>query len=382
MKKLLIYLFASLLLQLGALISPVQAQTGDVIPGHILVKFKSSAREDDISAQLKIHQAQIARMIKGLDVLVLRVPERYQDAILTALSKNPFVEYAERDYVATALMTPNDPYYIDQWAFPKIRSDVAWDTTLGNSVIVGIVDTGVSKTHPDLAGKVVARTNFTDSSTDDDMNGHGTHVGGIVAAVTNNSEGVAGGCPGCQLLSAKVLNDSGSGAYSWVANGIIWAADNNARVINLSLGGSAKSTTLENAVKYAWNHNAVVVAAAGNSGRSSKLYPAAYTNAIAVAATDSQDRKAYFSQYGRWVDIAAPGVNIYSTWTGDGYTYASGTSMATPEVSAAAALVWSTQYGTSSSAVRNRLESTADRISGTGYYWSSGRVNAAKAVAP
>ncbi len=192
-------------------------------------------------------------------------------------------------------------------------------------------------------------------------------------------------------MNGKVLNDSGSGAYSWVANGIIWAADNDAKVINMSLGGSRKSRTLENAVNYAWKKEVVVVAAAGNSANPSKTYPAAYTNAIAVAATNNKDQKASFSSYGaKWVDVAAPGENIFSTFPNHpykinkslGYDFGSGTSMATPMTSAVAALIWSTPYGNSASQVRTRLESTADKITGTGTYWSAGRVNAANAVAP
>ncbi|KKR79437.1 MAG: peptidase S8/S53 subtilisin kexin sedolisin, partial [Candidatus Daviesbacteria bacterium GW2011_GWC1_40_9] len=168
-----------------------------------------------------------------------------------------------------------------------------------------------------------------------------------------------------------------------------WATDNGAKVVNMSLGGSVKSSTLEKAVNYAWDHQVVVVAAAGNSANPSKTYPAAYTNAIAVAATNNKDQKASFSSYGaKWVDVAAPGVDIFSTFPNHpykinkslGYDFGSGTSMATPMTSAVAALIWSTPYGTSASQVRTRLEGTADKIPGTGMYWSSGRVNAANAV--
>ena len=159
----------------------------------------------------------------------------------------------------------------------------------------------------------------------------------------------------------------------------------------MSLGGPLPSRTLEKAVNYAWNHGVVVVAAAGNSGDRTKTYPGSYKNVIAVAATNNTDQKATFSNYGaRWVDVAAPGVDIFSTFPNHpytinkslGYDFASGTSMATPIVSGVAGLIWSTSYGTSASQVRTRLEGTADNITGTGTYWSSGRVNAANAVAP
>ena len=271
-----------------------------------------------------------------------------------------------------------------------IDASSAWDVTLGGGVKVAVLDTGVDQDHEDLPINFSLQKNFTTSPSVDDFYGHGTHVAGIIAAVGDNGKGVSGGCPSCVILNGKVLRDDGAGYYSWIANGITWAADNQAKVINLSLGGPASSRTLQNAVNYAWKKGAVVVAAAGNSGNQSKTYPAAYANAIAVAATDNRDQKASFSEYGKWVDIAAPGVNVFSTFPNHpykinkspNYDYGSGTSMATPMTSAAAALIWTTGYGTSASSVRSRLESTTDKIPGTGIYWSAGRVNAEAAVTP
>ncbi len=377
-----------------------QTDVNDRAPGHILVKFKDGTSEHQIKSTVKGQSSAVVGKVVDLDVLVLQVPQAAEAKVVLALSHNPNVEYAEPDYIAHTLTTPNDPYFVNQWGLENandadIDAPSAWDFTEGNSTLVAILDTGVSKSHPDVASQVTDRSNFSDSSTDDDLNGHGTHVGGIVAALTNNATGVAGVCPSCKLMSVKVLNDNGAGAYSWIANGITYAANHGAKVISMSLGGSQKSTTLENAVKYAWNHNVVVVAAAGNSGNPSKTYPAAYTNAIAVAATNNQDQKAGFSEYGSWVDVAAPGVDIYSTWNDNSstsnpqpvcdssvecYKYASGTSMATPMASGVAALIWSTGNYTTASEVRNRLEATADKIGGTGTYWSSGRVNALNAV--
>lgn len=381
------------------------ASPNDRVPGQVLVKFKPDTSQNTINNELKRHGAKVTDQVAAIGVLVLAVPPNAQDRIITALSQNPNVEFAEADYLAFATATPNDTYFTNQWGLENtgqtikgqvgavdadINAPTAWNTTQG-SVKVAILDTGIDQDHEDLSAKVVLQRNFTDSPTIDDLYGHGTHVGGIVAAITNNNIGVAGDCPNCQLFNGKVLNDSGSGAYSWIANGIIWAADNNAKVINMSLGGSVKSFTLENAVNYAWSHNVIVVAAAGNSANPSKTYPGAYTNAIAVASTNNLDQKSSFSSYGaKWVDVAAPGENIFSTFPTHpykinkslGYDFGSGTSMATPMVSGTAALIWSTGYGTSVSSVRNRLESTADKIPGTGTYWSAGRIDAAVAVAP
>ncbi len=375
----------------------------DHVQGRILVQFTKGTPQDQIDTQLRGNRAQIVDRLDVLDVLVVQVPPQAEEKVIAALSKNPHVEYAELDYIAEVFLTPNDSYFSNQWGLENtgqsikgisgivdadIDGPTAWEATTGG-VKVAILDTGIDQDHEDVSSKIVLQKNFTNSPTIDDLYGHGTHVGGIVAAVTNNNLGVAGGCPDCLLLNGKVLNDSGSGAYSGIANGITWATDNGAKVINMSLGGPTKSTTLEKAVNYAWSKNVVVVAAAGNSANPSKTYPAAYTNAIAVAATNNKDQKASFSSYGaKWVDVAAPGENIFSTFPNHpyainkslGYDFGSGTSMATPMTSATAALIWSTSYGTSASNVRSRLESTADKIPGTGTYWSAGRINAAQAV--
>ena len=412
MKKLFIFsitLLFILLLGFFNLFSPLaKAQdNNNHVPGQVLIKFKDGVSQADRDNLLRNNRARVVNKLEALGVLVLQVPQTAEEKVVAALSRNPHVDYAELDYIGQAFFIPNDTYFVgNQWGLENtgqiikgitgvvdadIDGPTAWETTAGG-VKVAILDTGIDQDHEDLSPKIVLNRDFTGSSSGyDDMYGHGTHVGGIVAAVTNNGTGVASGCPSCQLINGKVLNDNGSGAYSWIASGITWAADNGAKVINMSLGGSVKSFTLENAVNYAWSKGVVVVAAAGNSGNPSKTYPAAYTNAIAVAATNNKDQKATFSSYGaKWVDVAAPGENIFSTFPNHpykinkslGYDFGSGTSMATPMTSAVAALIWSTPYGTSASQVRTRLESTADKITRTGTYWSAGRVNAANAVAP
>jgi subtilisin family serine protease len=181
--------------------------------------------------------------------------------------------------------------------------------------------------------------------------------------------------------TVKVLGDNGNGSWSWISNGIVWAADNGAKVISMSLGGHSGSSTVQNAVNYAWSKGVVVVAAAGNDGNTTRNYPAYYTNAIAVAATNDNDAKASFSNYGSWVDVAAPGVSILSTKP-SGYGRLSGTSMATPHVAGVAGLVWSTGLcGTTDNAcVRTQIEALADPISGIGSYWTYGRINAARSL--
>ena len=370
------------------------AQAPDDTPGHapdrILVKFQPGTPDE---AKANVHQrlgGRVIGVIPGIDVAVVSVSQNQAAEKARAYGREKNVEFAEPDYIAKAILTPDDPNFGYQWGMTKIQAPQAWDVTTGSSnVKIAILDTGIDQDHPDLSSKIAANKNFTTSSTVDDLYGHGTHCAGIAAAITNNSIGVAGVGFNTSLMNGKVLDDKGSGYYSWIASGITWATNNGAKVISMSLGGSSGSSTLENAVNYAWNNGVVVVAAAGNNGNTAPSYPAYYANCIAVAATDQTDAKASFSTYGSWVDVAAPGVSIYSTLPNHSnsigtvnYGYLSGTSMATPHVAGLAALVWSTtSYGTSNTSVRSRIQSTADKIAGTGTYWQYGRINAYTAVA-
>ncbi|CUU02040.1 thermitase [Armatimonadetes bacterium GBS] len=314
----------------------------------------------------------------------------------------PGVSYVEPNYIYHAIATPNDPYYAQQWALPKIQANWAWDLWTPRAVVyVAIIDTGVDYNHSDLvnkfrrtsSGAVYGWNTLRNNSNANDDNGHGTHVAGIAAAQINNGVGVAGVAawnPAAsgynayvQIMPVKVLGASGSGSLSSIANGITWAVNNGADVLNLSLGGSSGSQTLANAVAYAWNAGCLIVAAAGNSGSSPPQYPAYYTTCIAVAATDSSDRLASFSQYGSWVDIAAPGVSILSTYYRNRYAYMDGTSMACPHVAGAAALVWSNSPWLTNQQLRSILETNVDPYSPYGTRTiapGAGRLNVYRAL--
>jgi len=357
-------------------------------PDQILVKFLPGTPEVTKADIHRKHSGQVVDVIPRLDVQVVRIPKDKVQEKVKAYKEEANVEYAEPDYIAEAILVPNEPYFGKQWGMVKIQAPEAWDITAGSSaVIIAICDTGIDRNHEDLQLKIVLSNNFTSNGTVDDENGHGTHVAGIAAAITDNGKGVAGVGFNSSLMNAKVLGKNGSGYYSWVANGIIWAADNGAKVINMSLGGTSPSITIECAVNYAWCNGCVLVAASGNSNTILPLYPAYYNNCIAVAATDINDNKASFSNYGTWVDIAAPGVDIFSTLPNHrnklgkrNYGSLSGTSMSAPHVAGVAALVWATGYGTSNSSVRNRLQSTAD-AAGTMYsIYGIKRLNAYNAV--
>jgi thermitase len=395
MKKLLIsiVLLAALLLSTWSGFAAAQGpnDTPSHAPDRILVKFKPGTPENTRASVNAKLGGRVVETIPGIDVQVVSVPKNTEVEKIGQYKKDRNVEFAEPDYVATAILTPDDHYFRYQWGMTKIQAPDAWSVTTGSSAIdIAILDTGIDQDHEDLAAKIVANKNFTLSRTVDDLYGHGTHVAGIAAAITNNAVGVAGVGFNTKLMNVKVLNDSGSGYYSWIANGITWAANNGAKVINMSLGGTSSSSTLESAINYAWSKGVVIVAAAGNNGNTAPVYPAYYPNCIAVAATDQNDARASFSSYGNWVDVAAPGDSIYSTLPNHNYKIGgissygvlSGTSMAAPHVAGLAGLVWSTSYGTDNASVRSRIESTADAISGTGTYWHYGRINAYEAVAP
>lgn len=376
MKKAL-FVFITVFIFLVA-ISASSTQAESLGSGRLLVKFKPSIRAEYKQELFKKHGLSQLQRIDALDIDVLEAKGQKLSSLIRELGGISAIEYAEPDFEASAFQIPNDPYYPSQWSLPKIETPGAWDKISGAGVDIAVVDTGIDSSHEDVGIKVIQRANFTDEG-DGDFNGHGTHVAGIAAAVTNNSLGIAGLGADSNLFSAKALDKDGSGYYSWVANAITWSADNGAEVINLSLGGSFSSRTLQDAVKYAWNKGSVIAAAAGNNGNSRRTYPAYYSETIAVAATDQNDVKPKWSSYGSWVDVAAPGVSILSSYKG-GYESLSGTSMSTPHVAGLAALVKSLNPSWTNQQVRDKIESSADKINKTGSYWSKGRINACKAV--
>lgn len=362
----------------------------------MIVKFAPGV---DKKAVAEKYQGRVISEIPQIGVTVMDIAGSEGEA--ERKLKQEKVEYVEPDVKLEALNVPNDTRYSQQWALPKISWDQLPVTSSAYNpstatILVAVVDTGVDYTHEDLQNKVDINNDWDFVNNDDDAmddNLHGTHVAGIAAAATNNSIGIAGVSVNMvRILPVKVLDQSGSGYNSWVIQGITYAADNGAKVVNLSLGSNFKSSALESAVNYAWSKGAVVAAAAGNSNNPSKTYPGAYTKAMAVWASDQNDNKASFSSYGSWVDIGAPGVGILSTvpvakdvkdGTNDGYYLGSGTSMATPYVAGLAGLIFSQNPGMTNAVVRNKIESTADPVAGRLYSRGNlghGRINALKAL--
>jgi len=315
---------------------------------------------------------------------------------LTAFRADPNIEYAEPNYTVRMLFTPNDPSFSNQWGLENakdkdIDASQAWSITKGKAtVLIAIVDTGVLYTHPDLQGSRMRTDIDKDFSNNDDDaiddNGHGTHVAGIIAANTDNSEGIAGVCPGCSILPIKVLDSSLQGNAETVSKGIKYAADQHADIISLSLGMTPKcgcSKTIAQALNYAFVKGSLLIAASGNDGTSSLSYPSSSSRVMSIGATNKKDQKTSWSNYGGGLDLVAPGDTILSTWLSDSYADKSGTSMSTPFVSGVAGLILSQNSSRSNVRVWWILQHSTDPLNGQ-KGWNSkvgfGRLNAYKAL--
>ncbi|MEP7103309.1 MAG: PA14 domain-containing protein [Candidatus Dojkabacteria bacterium] len=310
----------------------------DPVPNQVVVNFKPGATDEEKQAYIKSIGATVVSEIANLNSVVVNL-----DSNNTALPESTIVAAQEPDYYAAALSTPNDPSYSEQWALSTMNVQSVWDSMTTEQsqleVKVAVIDSGVCANHPDLQGKIIDGKNFIDNSSNvnDDL-GHGCSVAGIIAANINNNIGIAGIAPNVKIMPLKVLDSQGLGSYSNVAAAIVYAADHEAKVINLSLGGSNTSTLLENAVNYAKSKNVIVVAAAGNTGQEGVLYPAAYENSIAVGSIDQSLQRSSFSTYGPQIDIYAPGRDILTTKVDGTYGLVSGTSFAAPQVAGIYAL--------------------------------------------
>lgn len=346
--------------------TPTQSPTPpEVIEyAEILVKLNPQKNRQKALEQLENYGDLQTRdvLAKTLGVYGLQVPSREVARIIAELSKSPDFLYAEPNYEIYAQeIIPNDPGWNLQYNMTAIRAPQGWVYSTGSSAVtIAIVDSGVDMTHPDLFGKIVAGYDFVNDDNDPaDDYGHGTHVAGLAAAFGNNGIGIAGTSWGARIMPVKVLNSSGLGTYANAAAGIVWAADQGAQVINLSFGGIAPSSVLEDAVNYAAARGIVLVGAAGNNGSPSVLYPAAYPAVIAVSATNSANQRASFSNYGPQIELAAPGAGIYSLHLGGGYLIRNGTSMSAPQVSGLAAILLGLPGNASASAVRGQMQASA-----------------------
>ncbi|MFZ7111158.1 MAG: Ig-like domain-containing protein, partial [Desulfatiglandales bacterium] len=370
---------------LGA--SPAFAGNGKAkyVAGELLIQMKVGASKSEVKGALKQCGATTLGEIERIRVKRIKVPAQALEKVKAALSKNPHFSFVENNYLAMGAVNPNDEKFPSQWHLPKISAPAGWDLNVGSEgEPIAIIDSGVDPTHPDLAAKLLTGYNFVGDNTDThDVLGHGTAVAGSSAAITNNTTGVAGVAWNNPIMPLAVLGADNLASYYDVAAAVIYAVDRGVRVINISLGGPSISYTMQNAVTYAWNHGALVFASAANSNTSTPHYPAACTYAVAVSATTSTDTKASFSNYGDWIDIAAPGSSILTTNRGGGYGSWSGTSFSSPIAAGLAALIWSVDPSLTNAEVLDIMTRNADDLGDPGFdiYFGYGRINVATSLA-
>lgn len=443
-------IFATLLASVLSLASPSVRSWGlpegaspppRFAPDQLLVAFRPGTPAADIAQAHTAAGARVIRHYQAIGVHFLQIPSGRVEVLAALYASNPNVRYAEPNFYRPLILPTEgkDPappnglgmqYFPEQWGLNNtaqplydpatggtlkgtldadIDAPEAWDVTQGSSTVkIAILDSGVECTHVDLVGKCVEQLNFTGSSTPTDLLGHGTHVAGIAAANTNNGVGTAGVGWNARIGSLKVCHEWPSESFPWIGMcnvadsvaGLMHAANNGYRVANMSYGSDpdpySPSQAEADAIRYAWSKGVVLVAAAGNDYADTPIYPAAFPEVIAVAATDRYDNLAYFSTFGKsWVSVAAPGHTILSTFPNAAcslaaddpegcYNWLSGTSMASPHVAGIAALVLAHTPGLTNVQARSYIENNADAAGALGQNFKAwvkyGRVNARAAV--
>lgn len=355
------------------------------VPGRLVLRERGGLGADALARALVQVGARRVESVAGVDGTVVEADEASMVGIESALRRSGLFSSVERDHLAEIAEAPNDPYYPAQWGLPRSGVPAAWGLSSGAGVTVAVVDTGVDASHPDLQGQVLIGYDFLNDDADpSDDNGHGTRMSGIIGAVRDNAEGGSGVAPAATILSVKALDAQGYGPYSAVANGIVYAVDHGARVVNLSLVGTAPSSILQAAVDYAAAQDVVVVAAAGNYGTDVPGYPAASTGAVAIAAVSDGDAHPSFSNYGAWISVAAPGVDVLTTTLDAGYSASSGTSPAAAFASGVFALLRAANPALSRGEAISRVQNGAVDLGTAGWdpYFGWGRVDAYAALVP
>lgn len=376
--------------------APPAVQPGEFAPGRVLVGWKDSAAGPARASLLAAQGWELLRSIDELDVAVVAVPKGDELAAVAALRADPAVAYAEPDYLAYAAgawsapsrqwspplsaqgVQPNDTFWRDQWSLRRVQLPQAWELMQSPAAtVVAVIDSGIDLGHPEFAGRVQQGFDYVEWDTaPQDQYGHGTHVSGVIAAAGNNGLGVAGSGWAVQLVPLRVLDRNGVGTAGNIAQAIVAASNRRVGVINLSLALSGPSATVQNAIIAAVNNDVLVVAATGNNSQAGLppapvSYPAAYPEAVAVAATTRWEERASYSNGGPQVELAAPGGEagdpVYSTSLNGAYAMLHGTSIATAHVSGAAALLRGYAPQWSAAAVRDALRNTADKVGSTPY---------------
>ena len=376
--------------------APVMELGEDDVPGLIEVELRAPAQVPGTVVDQEEQEDDLYGDAFSSEFSVeIRVEPGTEAAVLAQLRARPDVIWAEPVVRYQGLWIPDDPDFSKQWHLKAAGAERAWDTTRGEGVTVAVIDTGIYPVDDLDPARLVKGWNFVGHNDDArDDHAHGTHVAGTIAQSTGNGKGVAGMAPRARLMPIKVLSQFGSGTSHDIAEGIRWSVDHGARVLNLSLGGGGRSLAMESAVEYAHRRGAVVVCAAGNTGSRGVSYPAAYRGAVAVSAVGPQGKLAPYSSFGPQIAIAAPGgdksqgeeAGVLQQTLAEGSTseaafrWFQGTSMATPHVAGAAALVMSLGV-TSPGAVEDLLRSTAKAApSNDPERYGAGLLDAAAAV--
>lgn len=367
-----------------------QAPEAEYIANELLLQFPPELSVDDVRHIVEAFDGILvgadddplhkigyfrARFSDGSDVM----------AIAPRLVDESPAEMAEPNYVATALdSVPNDPLYLQQWGLMRTQVPAAWDLTVGQGdILVAVLDSGIDPSHPELEGALTDGWDFiTDDADPTDEQGHGTAMSGIIAAAIDNEQGIAGIAPGVRLMPVRVLDGAGKGSYAEVMNGLIYAADRGARLINMSFGGYGESRALSLALAYAYQKGSLLIGAAGNQGIEAIVFPAADPLVIGVASTNINDERSIASNWGPHVLLAAPGERVATLLPHNAYALVTGTSAAAAQVTGIAALVFSIKPELGNIGCAQLLVDTAEDLGPPGWdeEFGFGQVNAVQAV--
>ena len=306
---------------------------------EVMIRFTPESSPNERNEYIRTIGGTSRRQIDALNTYVVILgPNTRPDR----LPESPIVLGSEINETASATQAsaPNDPRYAEQWSMPVVGLPQAWETLPGGTTVtVAVIDSGVCLDHPDLQGRITAGYDFVDDdSSPQDTFGHGCGVAGVIAANSNNGVGIAGIAPNVRIMPLRVLDSSGLGNYANISAAIIYAADNGANIINMSLAGPTYSQIMADAIAYAISRGVIVIAAAGNQGREGAYYPAAFPSVVGVGSIDPDLNHSSFSNYGANVDVWAPGRDILTTNLIGDYEFMSGTSFAAPVVSGLTAL--------------------------------------------
>lgn len=374
----------TLLALASAFFSSIQASAGETgfwAKGRILVETRAGLHDTELSKILSRHGGRSARRMHKTQVHVVTLPTGTDERVAAELlRRDPQIKSAEIDKLIAPDQVGNDVYYASAWHLPNIQAPSAWDTSLGAGVTIAILDSGVDGTHPDLQGKLVPGWNFFDRNANtSDVYGHGTKVAGSAAAASNNATGVTGVAWDAKIMPVRISDTAGYAYYSTIAEGIYWAADNGAKVVNVSYAVHG-SASVQTAANYLKTKGGLLINSAGNSGALDATL--ANSAMISVSATAIGDVRASWSSFGDYVDVSAPGAGIWTTVRGGGYAAVSGTSFSSPITAGVVALMMSANPALKPSELENILKTTSVDLGAAGAdrEFGVGRINAAAAV--